>query len=262
MFTEKGPYEVGHGIYREKHGFVHAFFSKDHSAGACVCFLNGTGAPSSYYSELLRHLASYGVNAICPENSRTGNGVFGAAAMQSYVDKYPKTKVAFSGHSQGGSGAVAAASRFGPERVDSIFCVAPAWGMGRWGIQEDIAKITCDTFVMQGGMDRNVFPWWLAIGLRAFKCNVWHGIAHKADHIFRWQPIVAPVFVAWFLWKLNGDKQAESFIGRLNDDPGWDLKTPNHTPTNFKPDILGSDGILDNVDWNEIELPGECLGIQ
>lgn len=255
-YGKPGPYEVGYTRSRIREGIVHAWFAKNHSAKSCVCFLNGTGAPSSYYRGLLENLASHGINAICPDNSRTGNGAFGAAAMESYVKKWPDTKVGFSGHSQGGSGAVAAASRFGPDRVDSLFCIAPAWGMGRWGIKQDIAEIKCDTFVMQGGKDRNVFPWWLAIGLQEFTCDVWHGYAHQADHIFRWQPIVNPVMTAWFLWKLKEDKGAESFIGRLDSDPGWNLKTPKYTP----PELfysLEETNILDNVDWNDIELAGE-----
>ena len=227
MYDKKGPYELGHTIFRIKEGMVHVWFPKNHSAKSCVCFLNGTFAPSFYYRGLLPILATWGVNVLCPENSFTGNGIFGSNAMKSYIEKYPETKIGFSGHSQGGSGAVVAANLFGVDRVSSVFCIEPAWGMGRWKIKDDIGNIKSDAFVVQGGEDTSVYPWWLAMGLRYFKTKVYHGLAHKADHIYKWQPIVKPVFIAWHLWKLKGDEKAGEFIKALGESEAWDLNIIN-----------------------------------
>lgn len=255
-FRKPGPYEVAKGSYRIRHGKVRAWVAKDVSSKSMVVFNNGTGAPSRYYQGLLNHLASYGINVLCPESTRTGSGAFAEEAVRHYLSDYPDTKVGCSGHSQGGSASVATYSRLGG-KADSLFPIFPAWGMGRWTIKEDIASVKCPTFIVQGGKDSSVPAWWLNIGLNYFQTEVYHGLAHKADHIFNWQPIVAPVMVAWFLWTLKKDPEGKAYIDSLNDSPqDWDVSVLGKGKSSLS---MWDDEvpILEGIDMTEVELVGE-----
>lgn len=174
-FTPMGPYEVADwkaDAEGKDWKAYEVFYPKtvDASDGKfpVVLMANGTGTPVSKYREVLRHLASWGfiVAGNEEDNSRSGEGVMATlkyvrtcgenteSPLYGLVDA---DAVGVAGHSQGGVGAIHAATDF-PEssQIRSVYAASTTsrfWGtegpLGKeWDY--DLSKLNTPIFMTAG----------------------------------------------------------------------------------------------------------------
>ncbi|WP_018657411.1 chlorophyllase/cutinase-like alpha/beta fold protein [Actinomadura flavalba] len=213
-WSKTGPHQVkvdkadAHTIYRPS----------DLGSGGVknpvVIWGNGTGATPAAYDGLLRHWASHGfvVAAANTKQANNGNAMragldlvtkWNTTSSSPYYGKVDVSRVASSGHSQGGAGAMNAAV---DTRVDAVLPIQP-------GPLAAPRKFKQPTFYMAGQNDRVVWPSWV----RNFYNKSGHlpavfGVVRGATH-------VAPAgdggafrgpTTAWLSFTLRGDASARA----------------------------------------------------
>jgi hypothetical protein len=197
-----------------------------------VHFSNGTGASCSSYMAALEHLASHGFLTTCYESPATGDGAQCVTAIETALAEYPDladTKIGSGGHQTGGGGALICVARLeamggalqvvGHASEPDLSGVAASW-------PEMFAAVTSPIFIFNGSEDqlvseqatRHQFDA-LAPGLEAY----WYE-ATGAPHIpvpVKW---MKESMVAWFRWKLLGDRGACEHVKAMPDSDDWDLQ--------------------------------------
>ena len=211
-----------------------------------VHFANGTGATCSTYLPTLERLASHGFLTVCAENTVTGSGVPGMRAFEAVLDLYPDLAahaLGSAGHEAGGQGAILtlqqAEAKWGTRARYAGMAIAPASGhgtqppSGTW--QEAYGAVTSPMLMMSGKQDALVSESWVADGFAALNDSIeayWYsGVDVKAlplphEHIQQ-------LAVAWFRWKLLGDRAACTHFRELPQTDRWDERAKQHE-TNCK----------------------------
>ncbi|MFD3702045.1 hypothetical protein ACFWUP_02750 [Nocardia sp. NPDC058658] len=192
-----------------------------------VAWGNGTGAKVSFYDGLLRNLAKAGFIVAAANTTQSnldgGKKVLDGArtliaandqADSVYFGKIDTTKIAISGHSQGGLAAVNSGSN---EIVSTVLAIQPGPGN-----QQDELRVP--TLYLAGEKDNIVRPGWVLDQYkRTTQVPAWFaelgGEGHldvgKADNGFH------PLIINWLKYQLYGDAAAKNvFVG-----PQWSLST-------------------------------------
>lgn len=194
---------------------------------------NGTGAPTMGYTGFLSHLASWGFVVIASDSAMTGSGEEMRAGvdylMQQHQDPaspfygmLDTAKVGTTGHSQGGGGAINAAT---DPRVTCSAPLAPSPG--------DIRNVRGPIFLVAGADDTLVSPSRVrSTSFNRATAPTFFGIAKGMDHMsFTGNIGLARGYVtAWFMYHLQNDIYAgEAFIGRCEicNDTNWDVSQKN-----------------------------------
>lgn len=129
-----------------------------------VVFANGTGVPFSKYSPILEHLASWGFVVIGNNDSSSWTGLSSSQALKFIIDlnynsestfynKLDTKNIGISGHSQGGVGAINAATDFTNSNMFTSIYTASATSMTlsealKWSY--DVTKIKIPYFMVAG----------------------------------------------------------------------------------------------------------------
>ncbi len=191
---------------------------------------NGTSAPTVTYSSFLRHLSSWGFVVIATNSTMTGSGdemMEGVDYLirqnrtpgSTFYGKLDTQKIATTGHSQGGYGAINAASE---SIVKTTVPIAPGPG--------NIGDVDCPIFLIAGSEDDIVQASMVRslIYLRA-KAPTIFGIAEGMGHLdFMGDMGNARGYItAWFMYQLKGDTNAgQAFVGscELCSDSDWKVE--------------------------------------
>lgn len=230
-FSGTGPFRVS----RDSSGTV-KMWVPDVPSGCTVPivhFANGTGASCNSYADEIQHMATYGFLAICYDNPNTGQGTQAIQAVEAAVSKYPNladaTKLGFTGHSQGGGGAIMgvyrAEQKWGTARTYAGHAIEPASGFGdsprNWA--NLYAQIKSPIFMFNGTADILVAASWVRQAYNALSDSIekaWY-TAVGATHIpvpTRW---VNESTIPWFRWKLLGDSNACQAFKSLPNSSNW-----------------------------------------
>ena len=257
-YSKPGPYQVvestqdgGGDPTKEYH--IYRPQSAD-SAGKTfplVLMANGTKTPSSAYAPILEHLASWGFVVVGNEDPNSGSGASTSAMLDAILqmngtERSPlrnivnTNKIGVSGHSQGGAGAINAATNYPNSGQYAALYTASAIENGnakRLGCSYDTSSLKAQYFMMAGTEASDSF----AISpLKDLTQNFEAPNAGKpgvmarrkgADH----KDVLEfgdPYMTAWFLWTLSDDKEAEKvFAGpdaELAHNSDWkDVQTRN-----------------------------------
>jgi len=196
---------------------------------------NGTGASCASYAAILQRLASHGFLTTCYENTNTGQGTQCLTAVQTALDNYPELaakKVGSTGHSQGGGGAIMCVYRveqqFGTEIQIVGHAMEPASGFGdspaNWASL--YGQIRSPIFLFNGSVDTLVSASWVRQAFDALGDGIeayWYQ-ADGASHIPIPTSWTQESTVAWFRWKLLGDRQACEYFKAMPNGTSWTLQ--------------------------------------
>jgi predicted alpha/beta-hydrolase family hydrolase len=200
-----------------------------------VHLANGTGASCSSYGAVLTHLASHGFLATCYENTNTGQGTQCIMALETTIMKHPEladNKIGSTGHSQGGGAAFMclqrAEEKWGDAKIYAGHSMEPASGFGdspaNWA--SFYAKIKSPMFMFNGSSDILVSASWVGDAFNALPDTTesyWYE-ATGAAHIPVPTSWTQESAVAWFRWKLLGDKAACEYFKKMPDGDQWNLR--------------------------------------
>lgn len=240
-YTEAGPFDYE----TDEVGDVNMWIPEDLPAGCRVPIIhlaNGTGARCSTYTATLRHFASHGFVTACYEDSDTGQGTQAIEAIETVIEEYPNivdTRYGFTGHSQGGGGAILGVYRaeqeWGSSRTYTGFGIEPAHGYGdspsNW--RTLYAQITSPVSMFNGSRDGLVSASWVRRGYDALPSSLvkaWYE-GNGASHL---SPIpnsyASEMGLAWFRWQLLGDADACAYFKGLPNTSRWDLMEVDNLP--------------------------------
>lgn len=198
---------------------------------------NGTGATCSGYADMLEHLAGHGFLAICYENTDTGQGTQAVSAVKTAISQYPDladgTKLGFTGHSQGGGGAIMGVYRaeqeWGASKTYAGHAIEPASGFGdspsNW--QTYYAQIKSPIFMFNGSSDSLVSESWVDDAFSALS-NTTEKVWYEAVGASHMTPLPTEYanesHITWFRWKLLGDSAACQAFKNLPNSRNWNLQ--------------------------------------
>jgi hypothetical protein len=194
---------------------------------------NGTGAPTMVYSPFLKHLASWGFVVIASNSVMAQDGNDLVAGIDYLIDQNETAHSEFSGmldtdhigttgHSQGGGGAINAAT---DSRVTCSAPIAPSPAkIGRVKGSMFLVAGTADTIVSQALVRFTSFDW--------ASCPTVFGIADGMGHLaFVGNAGGARGYItAWFMYHLQGDEYAgEAFSGdcEICSNRNWSVEMKN-----------------------------------
>ncbi|RZQ63422.1 hypothetical protein [Amycolatopsis suaedae] len=241
-YTADGPFDVATDVA----GNVKMWIPQDLPAGCrvpVVHLANGTGARCSLYAATLQRFASHGFVAACYEDTDTGQGTQAIEAIKTVTAEYPDivdTRYGFTGHSQGGGGAILGVYRaerqWGTAARYAGFGIEPAHGFGdspgNWASL--YAEIQSPVSMFNGSRDLLVSASWVRRGYEALSDSVekaWYeGVG--ASHM---SPIpnsyASEMGLAWFRWQLLDDPDACRYFNGMPDSATWNLQeTANLSP--------------------------------
>jgi hypothetical protein len=216
-FAEPGPFAVS-VQEDDAHWYYHPTdLGAEGRRHPVILWGNGTFLNPIHYDALLRHFASHGFIVAAAFTSNAGSGqqmlagldnltAFDADESSPFFGKVDLNRVASTGHSQGGGGAINAAN---DPRVDVSVPIQPFGGT--------LAGLHGPTFFLSGETDTTITP---ASVRQKFVASsgipAAYGDLADADHL---QPIVngngyrGPV-TAWLRWQLMDDEIAgDQFVG-------------------------------------------------
>lgn len=233
-YTDDGPFD----FTTDDVGDVNMWIPEDLPEGCRVPIIhlaNGTGARCSIYNATLEHFASHGFVAACFEDSDTGQGTQAIEAIETVIDEYPDivdTRYGFTGHSQGGGGAILGVYRaeqeWGSSRTYAGFGIEPAHGFGdsprNW--ESLYAQIESPVSMFNGSRDGLVSASWVRSGYNELGNieKAWYeGVG--ASHL---SPIpnsyASEMGLAWFRWQLLGDSDACQYFKNMPSSSDWRLQ--------------------------------------
>jgi hypothetical protein len=197
-----------------------------------VHIANGTGATCSTYGSLARHFASHGFVTACYEDTNTGQGTQAIDAIEAVVSEYGDivdTKYGFTGHSQGGGGAILgvyrAEQQWGSSREYAGLGIEPAHGFGdspyNWSTL--YGQIYSPIAMFNGSADILVSSSWVRSGYNALSSSLekaWYE-AVGAAHIPPPNTDAGEMGVAWFRWQLLGDSDACEHFKNMPSSSDW-----------------------------------------
>jgi predicted dienelactone hydrolase len=194
---------------------------------------NGTNASTDAYLALLRHLASWGFVVIASDSGQTRTGEEMIAGVDyllelndtpgsPFYDQLDPESIGTTGHSQGGGGAINAAT---DPRVTCALPIAPARG--------DIGQVGVPIFLIAGSQDSIVPASWvrstsydLATSPTIF--GIVQGMGHM-DFVGNFGNARGYI-TAWFMYQLQGDAEAaQAFVGECEicNSPDWTVVKKN-----------------------------------
>jgi hypothetical protein len=196
---------------------------------------NGTGASCASYAAILQRLASHGFLTTCYENTNTGQGTQCLTAVETALTNYPDLalkRVGSTGHSQGGGGAIMCVYRveqkYGTEIQIVGHAMEPASGFGdspaNWTTL--YGEIRSPIFMFNGSVDTLVSASWVRQAFDALNDGIeayWYQ-ADGASHIPIPTTWTQESTVAWFRWKLLGDRQACEYFKNMPNGNSWTLQ--------------------------------------
>jgi dienelactone hydrolase len=205
---------------------------------------NGTGASCTNYQPILERFASHGFLTTCYENPNTGAGTQGVMAFETAMKAYPDLfvkKLGSTGHSQGGQSSfmvlVLSEQKWGMTDFKYAgLAMEPASGFGSqpsggsW--QSWYGKIKSPMFAFSGTADMLVPQAWVQQGYDALSDDIeaYHWSAVGATHIPTPDEHTMQIGVAWWRWKLLGDKAACEFFKKLPDGDQWNKVREQNVP--------------------------------
>lgn len=265
-YTPMGPLDVTHvsvsdgtDTFGEQQIWYPTELAESDKTYPVVVIANGTGSIASTVEPVLKHLASWGFIVVGndDENSRTGESSEASldfilasnddaeSVFSGHVDV---DNIGIAGHSQGGVGAINAATQQpSAYRYSALFVASPTgeyWGTNpdfgpEWSY--DPAKLSIPTFALAGTgpFDAGTAPdinapegqgiiplWSLQNTFSAIPDDVAKIIARRteADHGDTLTS-GSGYMAAWFAYWLQGDQEAgTAFTGdrpEIADNPGW-----------------------------------------
>jgi hypothetical protein len=181
-----------------------------------VIWGNGTGADPATYNTLLTHWASHGFIVAAANTPNAGSGremlagldyltTANGQAGNRFNGVVDLAKVASSGHSQGGGGAIAAA------RDPRVKTMMPLQGAGGGAI----TNTALTAIFFSGQNDTLVNPSGVrSAWSRASNIPAAYAEARGATHFTINDSAYRPATTAWLKWQLDGDQTARSeFVG-------------------------------------------------
>lgn len=209
------------------------FRPRDVPEGApLILWGNGTGAPTTSYSQGLRHWASWGFVVAAANTTMAGSGeemldCIDAVRSASYGDSVDFSRIGTSGHSQGGGGAYIAG------RDDRVTATAPMqpypfeFGIGARDPQSG------PMLLLSGGADMIAprEPVQSRIYQSAETPVFWATLSSASHFEPSWSfGGFRGLSTAWWMYQLKGDQSAaELFSGACMacDMDGWDIERKN-----------------------------------
>jgi hypothetical protein len=192
---------------------------------------NGTGTMTGSYAQLLRHWASWGFVVVAANTTSAGSG----SAMASCLDSAYRSlgnqlsdRVATTGHSQGGGGALMAGR---DNRVDATAPIQPnATGLGVNSSSH--SQQNGPMLLLSGSADTVCPPSWQQQPIfNNANVPVFWATRSGASHF---EPTnngggdFRGITTAWFLYKLNGDTEAAALFEGGNcgfcNASGWSIQ--------------------------------------
>jgi dienelactone hydrolase len=229
-YAQKGPYATtstsapGYLIYYPRQ------MDGDHPI---ITWGNGTGAPTLSYTGLLNHLASWGFVVIASNSvmTQTGQALIGGIDYLIEQNKTPGSPfygkldtahIGSTGHSQGGGGAINAAT---DPRVTCSAPIAPSPGR--------IGQVKGPIFLVAGSSDFIVSASLVrSTSYSMAKAPTVFGIASGMGHMnFVGSAGMARGYItAWFMYHLQADPVAgQAFTGdcEICENPNWTVSKKN-----------------------------------
>ena len=195
---------------------------------------NGTGAPTMTYTALLNHLASWGFVVVASNSTMTqsGEAMIGgidylieqnATPGSPFYGKLDTQSIGSTGHSQGGGGAINAAT---DPRVKCSVPIAPSPGQ--------IRQVKGPIFLVAGASDTIVSASLVRSTSYALaQAPTLFGIASGMGHMnFAGNAGMARGYItSWFMYQLQGDTHAgQAFTGscEICSNPNWKVEKKNY----------------------------------
>ena len=168
-YTKTGPYKVAHYIQNntdssKTYRLYYPERQKANQTFPLVVMVNGTATPASTYTPILEHLASWGFVVIGNEDGWAGTGastsaMLDAALQYNTAQDSPirglinTNKIGVAGHSQGGAGAINAATKYSNSNKYSSLYTASAVGRGTANNNQwtyDVSRLNAAVFMIAG----------------------------------------------------------------------------------------------------------------
>lgn len=250
-YSELGPYSTTHEQQKSDDpsiGEYHIYFpntaAEVKETYPLIVMVNGTFTPASEYLPVLEHLASWGFVVVGNEDPQSGSGVSTTTTLDYVLDlnQIPESplfglidtdSIGIAGHSQGGAGAINAASTSrNSSRLQSIYTASAIshFIAGRNDNDYDTAKLNIPSFFMvgTGGEDRFLISSHRTLrkNFEALSTTQPAVIARRTgvDHkdVLEYGD---PYMTAWFLWSLKKDPDASQVFNgekpELANNPDW-----------------------------------------
>lgn len=232
-WSEAGPFKVTEKQAGPDHTLYYPTeLGSDGRRHPVVIWGNGTGATPAAYARLLRHWASHGFIVAAANTKSAGSGADMLAGARwlttengklqsAFFGRVDVSKVAATGHSQGGGGAIAAGA---DPLVTTTMPIQP-------GPQGQISALHGPMFILGGGNDSIVVPG-LLVGPRykqATHIKAVYGLLKTATHF---EPAndggrMRGYMTAWLRSQLMDDELAKAeFFGTcgLCSDSDWTVE--------------------------------------
>lgn len=230
QYAAAGPYDTSRTSVSGYSIYYPANMTGDHPI---ITWGNGTGAMTASYAGLLDHLASWGFVVIASSSTMTGTGdeMVGGIDYLIEADSDPDSefhgmlntdKIGATGHSQGGGGAINAAT---DPRVTCSAPIAPAPG--------NAAQVEGPMLLIAGGQDAIVSA--SLVRMTSFslvRCPTIFAIEQSMGHMdFAFNGGNARGYLtAWFMYLLQNDAAAaQAFIGECEicSNANWEVEKKN-----------------------------------
>lgn len=229
-YRQTGSYPIDHYTHDQPGaGTYHIYYPKLDRPQPLplVVMVNGTKTPATDYLPILEHLASWGFVVAGNQDPQSGSGASTAAMLDALLalntdpssplhGKVKADKIGIAGHSQGGAGAINAATKFANSGRYSALYTASAANPGiakTNGWEYDSSQLKLPYFMMAGtGMLDTLFISPLSdlkAQFEAPQAGKFGVMARSkgANH----QDVLEygdAYMTAWFLWQLHGDSTA------------------------------------------------------
>ncbi len=209
-----------------------------------VHLANGTGGMCMGYSSILNNLAEYGFLAICYESMNTGQGTQAITAVErairEHADIADADKIGFTGHSQGGGGAIMgvyrAEQKWGMGKTYSGLAMQPASGFGNSPMNWSslYGKIHSPVSMFNGTADILVSALYVRLAYNALPKStpkVWYtATGMGSTHVPIPTGPTKEMSVPWFRWTLLGDTNACESFKAMPKGSGWRLAESANLP--------------------------------
>lgn len=248
VYTQTGPHPVSKASFEsgdEKLGQFQLWYpSSLEGPYPLVIMVNGTGVPASKYEAVLEHLATWGFLAAGNEDGESWNGVsssetlsfvlgFNEDPASPFYQKVDTAAIGIAGHSQGGVGAVNAASNFENSHLySSVYLASTTWIDLAKALQwpYDITRLSAPCFMTAGTGKADAETIAPLTALRESYNSIVNGfpvVMARRSNTDHGQMLANAdgYMTAWFCYTLKEDPQAARvFAGEqpeIGSNPNW-----------------------------------------